>query len=164
MFFISLLTKVGKRRCGVSDCRNRTMQQMFLMIGLGERAGSGMSRILHGWQDLGHSVRLAEHYEPQAHSVLEMLWASAALTPTVSTEPGGVNDGVNDGVSTARLDGVDQHILALIRQNPGITLPELAAQTGKSLRTIERRVGALKASHLRRVGSDKTGHWEILEP
>lgn len=149
---------------GVSDCRNRTMQQMFLMIGLGERAGSGMSRILHGWQDLGHSVRLAEHYEPQAHSVLAMLWASAALTPSVSTEPGGVNDGVNDGVSAARLDGVDQHILALIRQTPGITLPELAVQTGKSLRTIERRVGALKASHLRRVGSDKTGHWEVLEP
>lgn len=40
------------------------MQQMFLMIGLGERAGSGMSRILHGWKDLGHEVQLQEHYEP----------------------------------------------------------------------------------------------------
>lgn len=108
---------------GVSDCRNRSMQQMFLMIGLGERAGSGMSRILHGWQDLGHTLRLAERYEPQEHSVLEMGWASAALTPTVSTEPGGVNDGVNDPARMLRLDALDQQLLALIRQNPPSPCP-----------------------------------------
>ena len=34
---------------GESDCRNRLMHQMFLMIGLGERAGSGMPKILSGW-------------------------------------------------------------------------------------------------------------------
>ncbi len=132
---------------GVSDCRNRTMQQMFLMIGLGERAGSGMSHIIHGWKDLGHDVRLLERYEPQEHTVLEMTWA------TTSHELDGVNDG---------LDKVDQQILGLIRQNPAITLPELADSIGKSLRTIERRVGKLKNHALRRVGSDKTGHWEVL--
>ncbi len=72
MVFISSQTEVGQRQGGVSDCCNRTMQQMFLMIGLGERAGSGMSRILHGWQDLGHTVRLAQHFEPQEHSVFVM--------------------------------------------------------------------------------------------
>lgn len=30
---------------GESDCRNRTLHQMFLMIGLGERAGSGLPKI-----------------------------------------------------------------------------------------------------------------------
>lgn len=35
---------------GESDCRNRLMHQMFLMIGLGERAGSGMPKILSGWR------------------------------------------------------------------------------------------------------------------
>ncbi|WP_041193316.1 winged helix-turn-helix transcriptional regulator [Candidatus Symbiobacter mobilis] len=136
---------------GVSDCRNRTMQQMFLMIGLGERAGSGMSRILHGWKDLGHDMRLLERYEPHEHTVLKMTWVST------SPEPDGVNGRVNDG-----LDTVDQQILTLIRQNPAITLPELARSMGKSLRTIERRVGKLKKHALRRIGSDKTGHWEVL--
>ena len=34
---------------GESDCRNRIMHQMFLMIGLGERAGSGIPKIYSGW-------------------------------------------------------------------------------------------------------------------
>ncbi|MCL7421756.1 MAG: putative DNA binding domain-containing protein [Methylobacter sp.] len=34
---------------GDSDCRNRIMHQMFLMIGLGERAGSGIPKIYSGW-------------------------------------------------------------------------------------------------------------------
>jgi predicted HTH transcriptional regulator len=36
-------------RGGESDCRNRLMHQMFLMIGLGERMGSGIPRIFSGW-------------------------------------------------------------------------------------------------------------------
>ncbi len=38
---------------GESDCRNRLMHQMFLMIGLGERAGSGIPKIYSGWKT-GH--------------------------------------------------------------------------------------------------------------
>ncbi len=34
---------------GDSDCRNRTIHQMFLLIGLGERAGSGIPKIYSSW-------------------------------------------------------------------------------------------------------------------
>lgn len=34
---------------GESDGRNRTLQQMFLLIGAGEKAGSGVPRIYQGW-------------------------------------------------------------------------------------------------------------------
>ena len=34
---------------GESDCRNRTIHQMFLLIGLGERAGSGIPKIYSSW-------------------------------------------------------------------------------------------------------------------
>ena len=37
-------------RGGESDCRNRTLHQMFLLIGLGERGGSGIPKIFSGWQ------------------------------------------------------------------------------------------------------------------
>jgi predicted HTH transcriptional regulator len=39
------------RAGGRSDCRNRTLQEMFLRIGLGERAGSGFSRIQRAWRE-----------------------------------------------------------------------------------------------------------------
>lgn len=38
------IAKVG----GESDCRNKYLHQMFLMIGLGERAGSGLPKIISG--------------------------------------------------------------------------------------------------------------------
>jgi ATP-dependent DNA helicase RecG len=38
------------RRGGVSEGRNKTLQQMFIMIGGGERAGSGYDRIQSGWR------------------------------------------------------------------------------------------------------------------
>lgn len=34
---------------GDSDCRNRKIHQMFLLIGLGERAGSGIPKIYSNW-------------------------------------------------------------------------------------------------------------------
>jgi ATP-dependent DNA helicase RecG len=38
------------RRGGISECRNKALQQMFIMIGGGERAGSGFDRIQSGWR------------------------------------------------------------------------------------------------------------------
>ena len=35
---------------GISDCRNRLIHQMFLLIGLGERGGSGVPKIYSGWR------------------------------------------------------------------------------------------------------------------
>ena len=34
---------------GVSDCRNRILQKMFQLVGLGEQAGSGIPRIFNNW-------------------------------------------------------------------------------------------------------------------
>jgi ATP-dependent DNA helicase RecG len=38
------------RRGGVSECRNKSLQKMFLMIGGGEQAGSGVDKIRTGWR------------------------------------------------------------------------------------------------------------------
>jgi predicted HTH transcriptional regulator len=41
---------------GHSDCRNRHLQTMFALIGLGEKAGSGIPRVLENWK--------SQHYRP----------------------------------------------------------------------------------------------------
>ncbi|PZP39758.1 MAG: AAA family ATPase [Azospirillum brasilense] len=43
---------------GESDGRNRTLQTMFLLIGAGEKAGSGVPKIHKGWRD--------QHWAPPA--------------------------------------------------------------------------------------------------
>lgn len=53
-------------------------------------------------------------------------------------------------------------ILALLAANPALTRQQLADRIGKDLRTIARALARLQqAGRIARVGSDKTGRWEI---
>lgn len=36
---------------GISECRNPALQQMFMMIGRAEKAGSGVDKIMSGWKE-----------------------------------------------------------------------------------------------------------------
>lgn len=58
---------------GESDGRNRTMQQMFLLVGAGERAGSGVPKIYKGWADQHWRWPLLhEKDEPSEQTLLEL--------------------------------------------------------------------------------------------
>ena len=41
---------------GEPDCRNRTLHKIFRLVGVGEQAGTGIPKILHGWQ--------SQHWNP----------------------------------------------------------------------------------------------------
>ena len=58
---------------GETDCRNRRMHQMFLMIGVGERAGSGVPKIMSGWKWANwRTPKLYEKTEPSEQTLLEL--------------------------------------------------------------------------------------------
>lgn len=70
---------------GESDCRNRRMHQMFLMIGAGERAGSGIPKIYSGWEwAKWRTPKLYEKYEPSEQTLLEL--STASLIPDEVTQ------------------------------------------------------------------------------
>lgn len=53
--------------------------------------------------------------------------------------------------------------LALIKENPQITMPEMAQKLQVSLSTIERVMAKLVDAHsVQRIGSKKDGEWELL--
>ena len=53
-------------------------------------------------------------------------------------------------------------IVALLAVNTGLTRQQLADTIGKDLRTIGRALAKLQEmGKIKRVGSDKTGHWEV---
>ncbi|PTN36063.1 winged helix-turn-helix transcriptional regulator [Desulfonatronum sp. SC1] len=57
-----------------------------------------------------------------------------------------------------------EKILRAARENPGITIAELAVSIGVSTRSVERNIRKLQdGGRLARVGSDKGGHWEVLD-
>ncbi len=57
---------------GESDCRNRIMHQMFLMIGLGERAGSGVPKIYGGWKSQDWRPPFLYEKEEPEQTLLEL--------------------------------------------------------------------------------------------
>lgn len=51
-----------------------------------------------------------------------------------------------------------------IKNNVNITAQEISKKLNKTKRTIERIFTSLKEKKIiKRVGSDKTGHWEICQ-
>jgi Fic family protein len=55
-------------------------------------------------------------------------------------------------------------VLKILLANPSLTAEELAAAFSVSAKTIKRDFTALKNDgRIKRVGSDKAGHWEVIE-
>lgn len=60
-----LVSREQLLRGGVSECRNKSLQTMFLMIGSGEKAGSGLDKIRQGWAaQQWMRPRIFETYRP----------------------------------------------------------------------------------------------------
>ena len=54
-------------------------------------------------------------------------------------------------------------LLVILREKPESTVKELASQTGLTIHSVRHHMRPLQDSGiLRRVGSNKTGRWEIL--
>ena len=73
------------------------------------------------------------------------------------------NDTVNDTVKHAdvpRLSKTEQVVLDAIGSHPDYSYEQLAAACGVSRPTIARTLKTLQGyNRIRRIGSDKTGHW-----
>jgi len=64
----------------------------------------------------------------------------------------------------ASLSDLQVQLLDLIRSNRNVSYDELAGMTQKDRSTVMRNIGKLKvAGILRRMGSKKTGYWEVME-
>nr|WP_319564764.1 winged helix-turn-helix transcriptional regulator [uncultured Rhodoferax sp.] len=58
-----------------------------------------------------------------------------------------------------------EKILAAVRENAQITIPELAALLGISTRSVERQLRQLQDLHrLKRIGAAKGGYWQVVDP
>lgn len=69
---------------------------------------------------------------------------------------------INENFGTNEKTSVQ--IFELIKNNPKITLQEIAEKTSRSKRAIEMQVKKLRETGvLKRVGATKNGYWEIVE-
>nr|WP_240193379.1 RhuM family protein [Desulfobulbus alkaliphilus] len=117
--------------------------------------GSGIKRALEKWPD----IDFADDHE------------GCLFTATVHRKPVEELVLVDKGAIKmqgaplkASLSDFQMQLLDFIRSNRTVSYDELADMTQKDRTTVMRNIGKLKdAGILRRVGSKKTGHWEVIE-
>jgi Fic family protein len=134
--------------------------------------------ILSRWHPLFLSLPLEsviKDNQQRYYQALEQADQQAASTPFVHfmlaviaqtlAQNAPVNVPVNAPVNTlVDLTGLKTHeaIVGLLAANPALTRQQMAVAVGKDLRTIGRALAKLQhAGKISRVGSDKTGHWEV---
>ncbi len=144
---------------GASDCRNRTLHQMFLLINLGERAGSGLPKIRAGWETEGHVMRLSDTVEPYDQTLLAMDWSPVVVKHFDETSVNG--SPVGSPISSLK---TGEKILQKLLENPQCSTQQLGNALGISKRAVLKQIEKLKQQgRLVRIGSAKGGHWQVLE-
>ena len=77
------------------------------------------------------------------------------------------NVAVNDTARLSQLTERQRKIYDAIKNVPvnvPVNVPNLASMLGVSEKTIKRDIAVMQSAGLiKRVGSDKTGHWEVIE-
>ena len=139
---------------GISDARNGRIFNMFALINVGERSGTGICDVYHVWDENGFKKpSFVETVDPDR----------VVLTLQIETDgnPDG-NDGYLDG-NDGYLTQNEMLILQVITQNPGLSAAKIGSQIGISKPSVERVLRSLKdKGRIRREGSTR-GKWIILK-
>jgi ATP-dependent DNA helicase RecG len=144
-----------------STPRNKLIADFCKTIGLIEKYGSGIRRILFYCQADGLASPLFQNIS-DGFSVT-IYDKEYSQTTTHDLENATVNV-IEKKVSNPNPQRHNQ-LLESLKANAVLTIPELARLSGVAQRTIARDLEILKnAGFLKRIGPDKGGRWEVQSP
>ena len=142
-----------------SERRNPILADLFHRMRYMERRGSGLKKIINETKNLpGYTDDL----KPQFFSDTSF----RVVIKNMNYNADGLNVGKDVGLNVGINVGLKrtEQILNLIRENNTITAEEMASIFNVTERTIDRDLSSLKkAEKIKRIGSKKSGHWEILD-
>jgi predicted HTH transcriptional regulator len=139
---------------GSSDVRNKVIATVFANMHIIEDWGTGIRRMIDGCREYGI-------HDP------EFIQLGTKLRVNIYRgnveEEGKIQFTGTSGVPVnVTLNATENQVLAIIRERPSITAEKLSELTSKTVRTAKRNLASLKNKGVvRRIGSDKTGYWEI---
>ena len=166
---------------GRSDARNSRIFNIFALINIGERSGTGLSDIFSIWKEYGYEQpSITETYQPDQTTVTVQVELEEVTATTqenaVTTQENAVatqENAVKNAVTTQEVatttqenaSGMTDLVLALIKETPEISLTEIAEKLGISRDGVKYHVDKLKKSiGLIHDGPTKKGRWIIVNP
>lgn len=133
-----------------SFLRNESISKTLYLCKDVETFGSGLRKIYTLCGNAGVAV---SYNNTETDFTLEFSRQDRNIAP---------KDGVINGVINDTINALDADVLSWLRDDPHLTVSELAEKSRKSQRTITRALTSLKTKHLiERIGSNKTGYWKV---
>ena len=179
---------------GRSDPRNAQVFNIFSLIGIGERSGTGLSNLYALWEQHGFATPvIREEFDPEKtivsistgvgsnpKALLHFPKLAQGAPRVPQAEPGIDNkldnklDNKSDLMSSlgniqtikkcSGLNSSVRRVFGAIAEDPFMTQQGLSAKLDLSRATIATATATLiKLNFIRRAGSKKTGHWEVLK-
>lgn len=157
-----------------STRRNPVLADVFNRLGYMERKGSGFGKIIGGYE---FQINYDESKKPSFRSdryqftvvMPNLNYGLKQETADISVKNvDGAKDGAEGGAKDGAKDGTEKMekqmaLINLIQEDPYITQSRMAELLGISRRTVQRLTETMITDHvISRVGSKRTGHWEIL--
>ena len=160
---------------GRSDARNSRIFNIFALINIGERSGTGLSDIFSIWKENGYEQpTITETYDPDQVSVVVQVEIDEKAVTTqegagttqenaVTTQENTATTQENAVTTQEDVLGVADKILALIKENPEIALGDIAEKLGISRDGVKYHIEKLKKSvGLVHEGATKKGRWIVV--
>ena len=128
---------------------NKKLSEIFIQLHISEKSGRGVPKIV-------------EIYGREAFKFEENDIVVTIPFNRVGQVGNNVGDKVGNNQST--LNQTRQTILSEMRNNPNITKAELSRILGISTTAIDNNISFLKKNgYIERIGSNKTGYWNVIE-
>ena len=141
-----------------SKPRNKLIAQIFYDMGLIERYGSGIHRVLLACRDAALPEPLFENFSGgfRIKFILPKQTAEAK-PPQEDRDVGALNEGISEGLNEGLNEGINA-LLEHVKKSPGQRVPQIEHVLNIPSKTIERWIAVLKErGAIEYRGSKKTG-------
>ena len=165
-----------------SKRRNPLLADFFSRLGLMERRGSGMKKIIDAYKQYEHLVDFhIPEFSSNASEFHVTLWNlnfddkvigeitsdSIPLIEEIRKNDGEVfiKEFIKEPVGfTKEFTKASRHIYKLVSMNPQISIAKMAESMGLSTRQVQKYLNRLQDLHkVARIGGRKTGEWKIID-
>ncbi|MCD8041420.1 MAG: winged helix-turn-helix transcriptional regulator [Clostridia bacterium] len=152
---------------GRSLPRNKELMRIFSDLDMSEQLGTGMKKILRQYPkdifDISeHFLSVKFMYNKEAQGIIDGPKVADKIKNDPDNDPN--NDSNDSNNDPNNLDEVSKKILQILQERPEISRKELVELLNKSLKTIGRKLAALKnGGYIERIGSNRSGYWKVIK-
>jgi predicted HTH transcriptional regulator len=161
---------------GNSDPRNPNILKMFGFVNVGERAGSGIDKIMTAWEEQdwkkpefefsNRTERVTLNLEvgqvvyiPGATDLRSTPQTTTQATQTTTQATQTTTQTFQDATQTSN---IQKQILDLVKYNGELSQKEIADEIGENYNTVKYHIQQMKKKGIiERIGTSHKGHWKV---